>query len=202
MTVSATSCTTELEAVNTMLQAVGADPVSSLTGSPDSDVANALSILHETSKQIQSQGWNFNLDQKYSLARTIDNYYVVPDNVAVMDVSDDYPTVRATIRAGKMWDQDNHTFVWDKDLTFDIVWLFPFTELPQTARHYITMKAARKFQARMLGSEGLGKFTGQDEAEALYIFTDAEALDAHHNILTDNYSVYRTLNRWPSSLVP
>lgn len=202
MTVSAIYCTTEIEAVNTMLQAVGADPVSSLSVSADSDVANARSILNETSKQIQSQGWDFNLDQKYSISRTVDNEYVIPANVAAFDVSDDFPDVRATARAGKLWDQNKHTFVWDRDLTFNVVWLFPFNELPQTARHYITMKAARKFQARMLGSEGLGKFTAQDESEALYIFMDAEALDAHHNILTDNYSVYRTLNRWPSSLVP
>jgi hypothetical protein len=199
MTAQPLTVTTELEAVNIMLQAVGADPVSSLEVSADSDVTNARSILAETSKQIQSQGWDFNTDERYPMARTVDNEYVVPPNVAEIDVSEDFPEVRSTQRAGKLWDQINHTFVWTRDLTFNVTWLFPFEELPQTARHYITMKAARKFQARMLGSESLGKFTAQDEAESYHIFVDAEAIDAQHNILTGNYSVYRTLNRWPSS---
>lgn len=201
MTTQPLVATTELEAVNTMLQAAGADPVSSLDVSADSDVTNARSILAETCKQVQSQGWDFNTDERYPMARTIAGEYVVPANMAAIDVSDDFPEVRLTERAGKLWDQEKFTFTWDRELTFNVTWLFPFEELPQTARHYINMKAARKFQARMLGSESLGKFTAQDESEAFSIFTDAEALDAHHNILTGNRSVSRVLNRWPSSPV-
>lgn len=201
MTTQPITVTTELEAVNIMLQAVGADPVSSLDVSADSDVTNARSILAEASKLVQSQGWDFNTDEKYPMARTIAGEYEVPPNVAAFNVSSDFPEVRSTQRAGKLWDQNNFTFVWDKDMTFNVTWLFPFEELPQTARHYITMKAARKFQARMLGSDSLGRFTATDESEAFYIFVDAEAIDAQHNILTGSYSVARVLNRWPSSPV-
>lgn len=193
---------TELEAVNTMLQAVGAAPVQSLTVTSDSDVTTAVSVLRETLKEVQSQGWDFNTDTRYSLTRTEDDEYVIPSNVAAIDVNtDDYPNVRATERNRKLWDQENHTFTWDQDLTFDIVWLFEFDEIPQTARNYVTLKAARKFQGRVLGSDSAGKYTEQDELDARSIFIDAEGIDAKHNILTGNYSVYRVLNRWPSSPV-
>lgn len=192
---TALAVTTELEAVNKMLEAIGADPVASLTVSVDSDVTLAKSILAETLKEVQSQGWNFNTDTRYSMTRTVDNEYVVPDNVAEIDVSDDFPHIRATYRNGKMWDQENHTFTWDVDLTFNVVWLFEFEELPQTARHYITMKAARKLQGKALGSDNLGKYTAQDEEEARTIFMDAEGIDAEHNILTGNNDVYRVINR-------
>lgn len=188
--------TTELEAINEMLQAVGANPVSSVSVSADLDVTNAVSILRETSREVQSQGWDFNTDIKYSITRTTGGEYVVPDNVLSIDTSDDFPSTRATYRNAKVWDQVNHTFIWDVALTFDIVWLFPFTELPQTARHYITMKAARKFQARILGSSSLGRFTDRDEADAESIFKDAEGLEADHNILTGSWATQRVLRRW------
>lgn len=191
----ALSVTTELDAVNTMLQGISADPVSSLTVSVDSDVTIARGILKETLREVQSQGWDFNTDKRYSLARTVDNEYVIPSNVASCDVSDDFPYIRATQRNGKMWDQIKHTFTWDVDLTFNIVWFFEFAELPQTARHYITMKSARKFQARVLGSTTLGQFTEKDELDAQAIFKDAEGMDAEHNILTGNNDVYRVINR-------
>jgi hypothetical protein len=192
---TAPTATTELDAVNTLLEAIGADPVSSLSVSVDSDVTIARRIITETLREVQSQGWDFNTDLKYSMTRTVDNEYVIPSNMIAVDVSDDHPDVRATFRAGKLWDQTNHTFTWDKDLTFNVTWLFPFEELPEAARHYITMKAARKFQGRVLGSDNLGKYTEKDEMDAEAIFKDAEALDAEHNILTGNYDVYRVLDR-------
>jgi len=187
--------TSELEAVNTMLEAIGASPVSSLTVSVDADVTNALSVLHETSKEVQSQGWDFNTDTEYAMARTLEGYYVVPDNVLAIDVAETFGHVRATQRAGKMWDQANHTFIWDVDLKFDVTWFFAFEELPQTARHYITLRAARKFQARFLGSTTLGQFTEKDEFAARSIFVDAESLDANHNILTGSEATLRVIHR-------
>ncbi|TAJ97148.1 MAG: hypothetical protein EPO10_22775 [Reyranella sp.] len=189
------SVSTKLEAINTMLGAIGSSPVQSLTVSVDGDVTTALTILDETLKEVLSQGWDFNTDTRYPIARTIDNEYLVPSNVAAIDVSDEHPEVRATQRAGKMWDQENHTFTWDRDLTFNITWLFPFDELPQTAKNYIALKAARRFQGRALGSDNLGKYAENDEMEARTIFLDAEGVDAQHNILTGNYAVYRVLNR-------
>jgi hypothetical protein len=90
---------------------------------------------------------------------------------------------------------ENHTFTWDVDLTFNVVWLFDFEEIPQTARQYIMLKAARKFQGQELGSDNLGRYTEKNEQDAEAIFKDAEGTDAGHNILTGNYSVYRTLDR-------
>lgn len=190
------TATTELEAVNSMLEAIGAEPVNTLSASEDSDVAHAKSILSEVTREVLSQGWDFNTDREYALPRTVGGEYLVPPNVLDIDISDSLPNLRGVFRDGKLWDQTNHTFVWTVALKFDIAWLFPFDELPPTARHYIAMKAARKFQARMLGSSTLERYTSADEADAFNIFKDAEALSGDFNILTGNYSVYRALNRW------
>lgn len=168
------TATTELEAINSMLEAIGADPVSDVNTTVDSDVIHAVSILSETSREVQSQGWDFNTDTEFKINRTVDNEYLVPTNVIDIDVSDKFQGVNGVFRNGKLWDKDNKSFAWTRDVSFDVTWLFPFDQLPQTARHYIAMKAARKFQSRMLGSGQLEKYTEQDELDAKVIFTDAE----------------------------
>ena len=54
--------TTELQAVNTMLSAIGEAPVNSISGTNNVDVSVAKNILDETSLSIQSEGWNFNTE--------------------------------------------------------------------------------------------------------------------------------------------
>ena len=178
------TATTDLEAVNSMLQAIGADPVNSLASTDDSDVINAKALLSEVSREVQSQGWDFNVDTEYVIARTVDNEYVVPPNCIDIDISDSLPGIRGVFRGGKLWNQEKHTFSWDVALKFDVTWLFPFNELPQSAKHYIAMKSARKFQARTVGASSLEKYTEQDEQDAYSIFKDAEALSADYSMLT------------------
>ena len=48
---------TELDAVNEMLGVIGEPPVNTLEVIENVDVANALRILHKTSRYVQSKGW-------------------------------------------------------------------------------------------------------------------------------------------------
>jgi hypothetical protein len=57
--------TTELEAVNTMLSAVGSQPVSSLDAG--AEVAIAKNILRETRREVLSRGWSFNYETEVKL---------------------------------------------------------------------------------------------------------------------------------------
>ena len=52
--------TSELEAVNTILSAIGEAPVNSLTGSLPIDATQAQNLLKEISREIQAAGWHFN----------------------------------------------------------------------------------------------------------------------------------------------
>jgi hypothetical protein len=188
--------TTELEAVNAMLRAIGADPVNALTATDDSDIINAKTILSQVSREVQSQGWDFNVDTEYDIGRTVDDEYEIPSNILDIDAAPSAGRLIALVRRGnRLWDQVNHTFTWDVDIKFDVTWLFTFEELPETARNYIAMKACRKFQASQLGSSDIKGYTEQDELDAFTIFKDAESLSADHSIF-GNYTVARTLFRW------
>lgn len=63
--------TTELEAINTMLSAIGESPLpasTDLTTVTQADVAMAINILRDNCREVQSLGWKFNMEFGYELA--------------------------------------------------------------------------------------------------------------------------------------
>ena len=84
MTVAAT---TELEAINVMLSAVGEAPINSLTGTLPVDARQAQSFLNEASKEIQSEGWSFNYEYDVVLTRDAGNSIALPTSALRVDVS-------------------------------------------------------------------------------------------------------------------
>lgn len=187
--------TTELEAVNLMLGAIDAAPVNSLSGDNDLDVVQALAILRQVNREVQSIGWHFNTDRRYPLARNLAGNIVVPANILSIDTSSDYQDRDLSQRAGKMWDKANLSFTFTEDLTFDVTWFFEFTDIPETARNYIALRAARRFQNRRLGSDSLGNFTEKDEMEAYMIFKSAEGIEADYSILDGDPTARMVVNR-------
>jgi len=171
---------TELDAVNVMLFTIGEQPVSSLAESGLADVAIAKVILAEQNRRIQAKGWDFNTDLDFALAKDVNNKIPVPPNALRIDPSRGATAVQ---RAGFMWDRTNNTQIWDNQMFCDIVRYFPFTDLPQSARYYITLKSARVFQKRIQGDDSLETFTEKDEFEAKTDFHDAEQSSADRNML-------------------
>ena len=66
-----TAATTELEAINIMLAAIGEAPVNSLIGTLPVDVKMAQKLLNEQNKAVQSEGWSFN--REFNVVLTRDN---------------------------------------------------------------------------------------------------------------------------------
>lgn len=188
--------TTELEAVNAMLVGIGEAPVNSLETASTDDVVIARQILREISREVQSDGWDFNSEEEYPLTRNLDGTITVPPNVLSLDIS----AIMAadfdiTVRGSKIYDKKNHTFTFTTDLKIDVVWLLEFDELPETARRYITLAAAERFQKRVLGSNNLDRGLKEDLLMAQAIFMGDEGKRADDNILSGNYGVATTLNR-------
>jgi hypothetical protein len=76
-----------------------------------------------------------------------------------------------------------------------VVLLLELEDLPQAARHYVMVRAARVFQQRVLGSETLDGFTERDEARARMSLKRYDSQTADYNILTGNYGVMRVIDR-------
>ena len=153
--------TSELEAINTILSVIGESPISSLSEvSSVADAVTAQSILSEVSRQVQTKGWHFNTEKDFELTPdTYNKEILVPTNALRVDSMGDDREMDVVQRGNKLYDRKKHTFQFDKSIKCDLVVLLPFDQLPQAARHYITIKAARIFQSRTVGSEALYQFT-------------------------------------------
>ena len=187
--------TTELEAVNLMLSAIGEAPVSSLNDPSLLDASLAQEVLDQTSIAIQTRGLHCNTDLKLVLAKEVNGEILLPSETVKVDSSDVSAHRDVVQRGNKLYDRDNNTFIFDEDITVDIVKLLEFNELPQHVRRYVTTKASRRFQTRFMGSETLAGFTAQDEQEALIEFERTEAQTEDTNLLTGSYDTHKIIAR-------
>ena len=198
MTVAAT---TELEAVNIMMAAIGESPVNTLTGTLPADVVMARSTLTEINKQVQSEGWSFNTEIDVTLTRDSSNNINLSSDVLRVDANiHQHPTINPIQRGLKLYDRQNNTFVFEEDLICTVVYLRTFAEIPEQARYYITIRAARLFVDRLVGDDGLRTYTQQDETRARVILTETDYANADHNLLRGDpslTSIFDTYN--PSS---
>lgn len=174
---------TELQAVNRMLAAVGESPVVSLDA-PLPEVLQARDVLSTVSLEVQSKGWHFNSDSNVKLSPDGIGNIFVATNALRVDATDDYADV--TVRGGRLYDKSENTYTFKAAVLADVVWFFAFDTLPQAAKHYIYIKAARRFQREYLGSASLEKLTEQDEQDALVNLLDFESAGADYNLLTGN----------------
>lgn len=187
--------TTELDAVNIMLGTIGETPINSIeAASGVSDAVIARQILNEVSIQVQEEGWHFNVETNFELTPAYPSKEIfVPDNCIEVDAED--TRVDVAIRGNRLYDRINHTYQFDASIKCNVVIMLPFEDLPQAARHYITIRSARVFQQRVVGSQVLGSFTEKDEMRARMALRRYESKTADYNILTGNYSVMRVLDR-------
>jgi len=191
----ALSLSTKLDAVNTMLTAIGESPINQLGGATTVDADIAEQTLDQVSRDVQSIGWHFNTDKEFPLVRDMDNKIPVTDDIVRIDVSKyDYPSVDVAQRGSFLYDRKNHTYEFSADLTGEIVRIFDWTYLPQPFRSYITIKAARILQTKMVGSDTLHNQLAADELSALSILKEFEADTADYSIF-DVYDVASVLDR-------
>ncbi|MGE0175241.1 MAG: hypothetical protein AB7T49_20820 [Oligoflexales bacterium] len=184
---------TELEAVNVMLSVIGEAPINTLTGAATVDVIQAKAILSQVSREVQSAGWHFNMEKDYPLVPDIHQEIMLAANMVQVD-ADQYPELDVVQRGLRLYNRKDHTFKFDKTVNAEVIFLLPFDEIPQTARQFIVIRAARIFQDRMVGSEVLHGFTAADEQKALTDLKEAEGDTGDYTIF-DHYDAYRPLDR-------
>ena len=182
--------TTELEAINVMLAAIGEAPINTLTGTLPVDARLAQNTLKEINKEIQSEGWHFNTEIDVVLAIDGSKNINLASNVIRVDPNvHDHPSIDAVQIGLKLYNRKKQTFKFDDELTCTVVYFREFTEIPEPARRYIMVKAARVFVDRLVGDQGLRSFTQQDEIKARAILMETDLSNADHNMITGNPSI-------------
>ena len=186
--------TDELSAVNIMLGVIGESPINSLASiSGVSDAVTALQVLNEISTTVQTEGWAFNTEKNWTFLPDATGTLALPDNILQVDPVN--TSLQVVQRGNRLYDLKNHTYTFTESLALDCVLLFEFNDLPQAARYYIAVRAARVFQARTVGADALNGFTKADEALARVAVKNFDTSTGGYNMLTGSYSVAKTLAR-------
>lgn len=167
---------TELEAVNSLLAAIGQVGVASLQPE-DSNVSveQALRELRRTSRQVQTRGWHWNTLEDYPLTPGTDGTVQLPSNVLKLDTVGTSGDVDAVQRGRRLYNRDTNTFTFEGTVKVRLVEALEWDDLPACAQWYVMVKATRRFATAKLASDTANKFTMQDEQEALIEMEHFEA---------------------------
>ena len=178
--------TTQLAAVNTMLGYIGEAPVNSISNTAELPVsaANAVTILNETSKEVQSEGWHFNTTKDFVLT-PVNDTITLPSSTLQVD-HEGTEDVDVVQRGLSLYDRKNRTTTFTKDIKVTIVEELVWESLPEQARRYITLKATRSLQSRLVGSTELEALILRDEFAAKANLERSEAANSDRTIF-DNY---------------
>ena len=185
--------TTKLDAVNTMLSAIGEAPVNSLSsGLVEAEIAET--ILNTVDREVQSEGWHFNTEYKRSFAQDTNGEIPLGNDVLRADAHLDANSKDLVQRGLRMYDRKNHTFAIKEAVKLDVVVQLDFEDMPEVAKRYVTLKATRIFQDRVVGSNTLHDFQERDEQMALMQLKEFDARTDDNNIF-DNYDVFKVIDR-------
>lgn len=181
------SPTTELEAVNMMLNYIGDPPVNSLDDIEETEAAVAYRLLCQTSREVQSQGhpWNTFL---LKLLPDEHGAISVPENALKVLCEDR----RYIAMGGRLYDrQENRYDLKVSGLTCEIVRLLEWSALPEQARNFILLSASRLFVENAVGSPDMVKMMEEQVLSA-----DRELKDL--DLSLDNPNLF---NVWDKAVI-
>lgn len=189
---------TELEAVNSMLAAIGEAPFNSLDADTTSETQFARNLLRDKSREVQTSGWYFNTERDYELLRDVNTGEInIPPDFIHVDLETYQGDIEVVRRGSRLYDLKNHTYVFDRDLKARIVRFLPWDELPGEAHVFIAALAAREFQQQELGEATTDTFKREDVAHAQRLMRRRQSRQSDRNAFRQ-WDVFRAVsNRIP-----
>lgn len=210
------SATTELQAVNAMLSAIGEQAVASVD-TARADVERAVNILRDKTRTTLNEGWRFNTEFGLAISPTSTSFawtdpiaptsrtlyiFKPPTGLArwTLSLNSEQADLDVTVRPSKQYVESALPVLvfydrkYNRDgfeaaelksgkLWIDAIWYFNFEQLPDTARRYITLSAARQFIIEMNADTVRAGFTAADEADALKKLRWDQGADDRYSLL-------------------
>lgn len=175
--------TSELDAVNLMLRAIGESRVQTLEDATHEDAADALELLRHWNMTVQEEGWRFNTRAGVLLTRNQSNEIVLPFNTLAVETSGESSDIAVSFIEGKLFDISNNTFTWNQDLYVTYKLHYAFTKIPQAARNYIVQCAGLEFVGNETPGTSRPQFSRERLIQARSALRRTEALIRKPNIL-------------------
>lgn len=193
-----TQLTSQIDAVNVLLGTIGEEPISSLEPPIEAvDAAVALSTINEIDLTVQAKGWWFNREYALPLTPNSSGNCQLPDQTLYLAkarwANASAVPCKVVERAKMLYDPINHTNVFTAPVVVDLVVRIPWDDMPEVVRRYITIRAAKQFQARQQGSVIVDKVTDEEIQAALGTVEQQEDANEQFNSITDSPAVQRVV---------
>ena len=175
-----------LYAVNVLLQMINEEPIND-----DIELAEILeariaaSVLIETKKEVLSEGWDFNQDNNYEFPQDPAGYIAIPANV--LDISDTQGDL--IMRDWRLYSKSGQSALFTEPQKLNVIWDVDFNSLTHPIRNFITVRAARKFQARTVMDKAVYSYSQEDEQSAHTVARRSEGFTGNYNMLESAYGV-------------
>jgi hypothetical protein len=181
---------TELEAVNQILSSIGESPVNSIENPTNVDVINAVKFLERVSRKFQSRGWIFNTNNSYTLNPDIYTSKITWNSLIIRLTGSKIYNKRGSY----VYDFQNQTDIFTAPIVVQAVLLVDFEDLPETAKAYITARAALEFQAKYQGDDTVTQSLSGEVQEAWAHFQEY-LLDVERPNMLQRPDVFGILGR-------
>ena len=80
-----------------------------------------------------------------------------------------------------------------------VVYFRDFSEIPEPARYYMNIKAARLFVDRLVGDQALRTYNKEDETRARAILMETDLANGDHNMLRGDPSLTNVFDTYNPS---
>ena len=167
----------------------------------------AEGILEEVNHAVQQEGWVFNTERGYPFQPDENDFIKIPLNVLQMDVSPYQWELDVIMRTDptdghkKLYDKREHTYKFTNQVSADVVWEFPYDDLPPAFQNYITIRAANLFAARAVGSTEVVKYSQQEEVIARASIMEYECNQGDFTFFSDRDGKTRKVGYRPIQAV-
>ena len=180
---------TELRAVNSILGSIGQSPVTTLNFQ-NPEIEFIYNILTEVSKDVQNEGWQFNLEEKVDRNSSSDKITVNDEEVRVNVHSSatSEKLIDTVIRhdendARRVYSLEENKFDAFTATTYnlDIVTLYAFEKVPNVFARYITYRSAVRAATQLLANPALVQLLQLQEITARANCLEYEGKQGDHS---------------------
>lgn len=199
MTADLINPTSQLEAVNWGLEAVGFPPVGTLTGAIGRDASSALMWLSNSTRDLCRKGLWFSR-RLLTLTPNDSKFLLLPSNVLSISAPSqedlweagqtftpsskvDWLRLRPVMRQGKVFSVIQQSYEWTAPLTVAIREAIAFEDLPDEARQYAMVTAASGLNGGSLRSGDVDKRLQPLLTLTWDALVDAELENSNHRFL-------------------
>ena len=136
------------------------------------EVSFIYNILTEVNKDVQNECWICNIERHVKVSPDANKNIEIPANYLSYDFHDNLTNKSKDLvrrkKDGKylLYDTVAHSYEFSGDVVLDVVYLFPFEDLPNVFKRYITYRAAVRAATQLVANPQLVQLLQSQEGMA------------------------------------